>query len=51
MGGGGSSTAAPIARKVMDAFLLKKYDDEASTEEAGEVEPADIVPTIEGVVE
>ena len=47
-GGGGSSTAAPIARKVMDAYLLKKYDDEASTEESGEVEPADIVPTIEG---
>lgn len=25
-GGGGSSTAAPIARKVMDAWLLNKYD-------------------------
>jgi penicillin-binding protein 2 len=26
-GGGGSKTAAPIARKVMDAWLLNKYDD------------------------
>ncbi len=26
-GGGGSSTAAPLARKVMDAWLLNKYDD------------------------
>jgi penicillin-binding protein 2 len=25
-GGGGSSTAAPMARKVMDAWLLNKYD-------------------------
>ena len=25
-GGGGSSTAAPLARKVMDAWLLNKYD-------------------------
>lgn len=25
-GGGGSSTAAPMARKVMDAWLLSKYD-------------------------
>lgn len=50
-GGGGSSTAAPIARKVMDAYLLKKYDDEASTEASGEVEPADIVPQVEGADE
>ena len=26
-GGGGSATAAPLARKVMDAWLLDKYDD------------------------
>lgn len=26
-GGGGSATAAPMARKVMDAWLLNKYDD------------------------
>jgi penicillin-binding protein 2 len=26
-GGGGSATAAPLARKVMDAWLLNKYDD------------------------
>ena len=25
-GGGGSATAAPLARKVMDAYLLDKYD-------------------------
>lgn len=47
-GGGGSSTAAPIARKVMDAYLLKKYDDETPAEENSEVEPADIVPRVEG---
>ena len=29
-GGGGSSTAAPLARKVMDAYLLNKYDDSAT---------------------
>ncbi|WP_298611840.1 penicillin-binding protein 2 [uncultured Thiothrix sp.] len=50
-GGGGSSTAAPIARKVMDAYLLKKYDDETPVEETGEVEPADIVPRVEGADE
>jgi penicillin-binding protein 2 len=29
-GGGGSATAAPLARKVMDAWLLNKYDDSAT---------------------
>ncbi len=29
-GGGGSSTAAPLARKVMDAWLLNKYGDFAT---------------------
>jgi penicillin-binding protein 2 len=29
-GGGGSSTAAPLARKIMDAYLLNKYDDSAT---------------------
>ncbi len=36
-GGGGSATAAPIARKVMDAYLLNKYDDSVT---AG-IEPAE----------
>ena len=31
-GGGGSSTAAPLARKVMDAWLLNKYDDTPAAE-------------------
>jgi penicillin-binding protein 2 len=35
-GGGGSATAAPLARKVMDAYLLDKYDDSASAD----IEPA-----------
>jgi hypothetical protein len=35
----------------MDAYLLKKYDDEPPTEESGEVEPADIVPRVEGADE
>lgn len=30
-GGGGSSTAAPLARKVMDAYLLEKYEDAVTT--------------------
>ncbi len=30
-GGGGSATAAPLARKVMDAYLLDKYDDAITT--------------------
>ncbi len=30
-GGGGSSTAAPLARKVMDAWLLDKYDDDSQS--------------------
>lgn len=30
-GGGGSATAAPLARKVMDAWLLNKYGDSAAT--------------------
>ncbi|PID50287.1 MAG: penicillin-binding protein 2 [Proteobacteria bacterium] len=34
-GGGGSSTAAPLARKIMDAYLLEKYNDEESEAEAG----------------
>jgi penicillin-binding protein 2 len=29
-GGGGSATAAPMARKVMDAWLLDRYDDSAT---------------------
>ena len=28
-GGGGSSTAAPLARRVMDAWLLDKYEEAA----------------------
>ena len=36
-GGGGSSTAAPIARKVMDAWLLNKYE-EATPQPAVEAE-------------
>ncbi|MFO1420743.1 MAG: penicillin-binding protein 2 [Candidatus Competibacteraceae bacterium] len=35
-GGGGSATAAPMARKIMDAWLLEKYDDDFS--------PADVRP-------
>ncbi|MFO1424365.1 MAG: penicillin-binding protein 2 [Candidatus Competibacteraceae bacterium] len=31
-GGGGSATAAPLARKVMDAWLLNKYDDSVTTD-------------------
>ncbi|HRW66996.1 MAG TPA: penicillin-binding protein 2 [Candidatus Competibacter sp.] len=31
-GGGGSKTAAPMARKVMDAYLLDKYDQPAADE-------------------
>ena len=40
-GGGGSATAAPLARKVMDAYLLDKYDDTvtAGIEPARDVRP------------
>ncbi|CDH45021.1 MAG: penicillin-binding protein 2 [Candidatus Competibacteraceae bacterium] len=39
-GGGGSATAAPLARKVMDAWLLDKYDDSITTG----IPPAQDVP-------
>lgn len=42
-GGGGSSTAAPMARKVMDAWLLNKYDaipEPAPAPDAAPHEPA-----------
>ena len=40
-GGGGSATAAPLARRVMDAYLLDKYDDTitAGIESAQDVQP------------
>jgi len=40
-GGGGSATAAPIARKVMDAYLLDQYDDAvtAGIEAAQDAQP------------
>ena len=40
-GGGGSATAAPLARKVMDAYLLDKYDEAitAGIEPAQDVRP------------
>jgi len=40
-GGGGSSTAAPLARKVMDAWLLNQYDESitAGIAPAPEAEP------------
>ncbi len=40
-GGGGSATAAPLARKVMDAYLLDKYDETitAGIEPARDVRP------------
>lgn len=39
-GGGGSATAAPLARKVMDAWLLNKYDDAVTTRiQAAEDDP------------
>jgi penicillin-binding protein 2 len=40
-GGGGSATAAPLARKVLDAYLLDKYDETitAGIEPAQDVRP------------
>jgi penicillin-binding protein 2 len=40
-GGGGSATAAPLARRVMDAYLLDKYDDTitAGIESAQDAQP------------
>ncbi|MFO1371215.1 MAG: penicillin-binding protein 2 [Candidatus Competibacteraceae bacterium] len=32
-GGGGSATAAPLARRVMDAYLLNKYDNDSKSPE------------------
>lgn len=42
-GGGGSSTAAPIARKVMDAWLLNKYE-ETTPQPAAEAELDSSIP-------
>ena len=36
-GGGGSSTAAPLARKVMDAWLLNRYEETAPDSTAAPV--------------
>ncbi len=39
-GGGGSKTAAPMARKVMDAYLLDKYDQPAAARDTqGDARP------------
>ncbi|MFZ4790234.1 MAG: penicillin-binding protein 2 [Candidatus Competibacteraceae bacterium] len=38
-GGGGSSTAAPLARKVMDAWLLDKYEEAAPADSSSKPEP------------
>jgi penicillin-binding protein 2 len=41
-GGGGSATAAPMARKVMDAWLLDKYDNDfapSESQSAQDVQP------------
>ncbi|WP_266097315.1 penicillin-binding transpeptidase domain-containing protein [Candidatus Thiothrix anitrata] len=45
--GGGGSVAAPIARKVMDAYLLKKYGNEEEVE--GEAIVPEAVPEEEEV--
>ena len=49
-GGFGSTTAAPIARKIMDAWILGKMPEPPPPAEGEEAEPAIVFESVESAI-